>query len=117
MEEFKTFFRPEFLNRIDETIVFRPLTRLEVETIATLLIEQIRQQLQTSHQITFSLSDRFQEYLIQEGFNPTYGARPLRRALTRLLEDPLAEALLAGTIAPGDQVWLDWEKGELRIKN
>jgi ATP-dependent Clp protease ATP-binding subunit ClpC len=114
MEEFKTFFRPEFLNRIDETIVFRPLTRPEVETIATLLIQQIRQQLQTTHQITFSLSDRFQEHLIQEGFNPTYGARPLRRALTRLLEDPLAEALLAGTIAPGDEVWIDWNP-EVRV--
>jgi ATP-dependent Clp protease ATP-binding subunit ClpC len=114
MEEFKAFFRPEFLNRIDETIVFRPLTRPEVETIATLLIQQIRQQLQTTHQITFSLSDRFQEHLIQEGFNPTYGARPLRRALTRLLEDPLAEALLAGTIAPGDEVWIDWNP-EVRV--
>ncbi|MFZ9737879.1 MAG: ATP-dependent Clp protease ATP-binding subunit [Prochlorotrichaceae cyanobacterium] len=115
LEEFKTFFRPEFLNRVDETIVFRQLTQAEVATIADLLIAQVRQQLQDEHSITFSLSDRFQAHLISEGFSPAYGARPLRRAITRLVEDQLAEALLAGTIVAGNQVTLDWDAEAGRV--
>ncbi|MBD2034419.1 ATP-dependent Clp protease ATP-binding subunit [Leptolyngbya sp. FACHB-321] len=105
-EELKQFFRPEFLNRLDEIIVFRQLTRDEVRQIADLLIQEVGANL-TDRGIALEVTDRVKDRLVVEGYSPAYGARSLRRAITRLLEDALAEAFLSGTIQDGDTAIVD----------
>jgi ATP-dependent Clp protease ATP-binding subunit ClpC len=105
-EELKQFFRPEFLNRLDEIIVFRQLTRDEVRQIADLLIQEVATNL-TDRGIALEVTDRVKDRLVVEGYSPAYGARSLRRAITRLLEDALAEAFLSGTIQDGDTAIVD----------
>ncbi len=105
-EELKASFRPEFINRLDEIIVFRQLNKGEIGQIADLLLHEVSGRL-VEQGISLEVSERFKERLIQEGYNPSYGARPLRRAITRLLEDSLAEAMLAGRIQSGDTAWID----------
>ncbi|MFM6397786.1 MAG: ATP-dependent Clp protease ATP-binding subunit ClpC, partial [Planktothrix sp.] len=105
-EELKQYFRPEFLNRLDEIIVFRQLQKSEVKEIAEILLRDLLGRL-TEREITLTVSERFKEHLVDVGFDPSYGARPLRRAIMNLLEDVLAEALLAGTIKDGDSALVD----------
>jgi ATP-dependent Clp protease ATP-binding subunit ClpC len=105
-EELKQYFRPEFLNRLDEIIVFRQLTREEVTQIADILIADIAGQL-TEKGISLEVTAAFKDLVINEGYDPSYGARPLRRALTRRLEDSLAVAMLAGEVNSGDHAILD----------
>lgn len=92
-EELKGAFRPEFLNRVDEVVVFEALSRDSVGRIAEVELPKVLNRL-TSRGITVSLTDAFRQRVVSEGFDPAYGARPLRRAIARLLEDPLAEHLL-----------------------
>ncbi len=101
MDEMKQIFRPELLNRIDEIIVFRQLQRQEVVQIADLMIREVGQRL-IEQGITLEVTDAFKQLVVSEGFNPSYGARPLRRAIARLLEDGLAEAMLSGVVNSGD---------------
>jgi ATP-dependent Clp protease ATP-binding subunit ClpC len=108
-EEMKQYFRPELLNRLDEIIVFRQLTKEEVQEIAELMLDGVNHRL-AERQITVSLSDRFKDKLIEEGYDQRYGARPMRRAISRLIEDALAEAILAGTLQDGQGVLLDIDK-------
>ena len=89
-EELKQYFRPEFLNRLDEIIVFRQLTRDEVKEIAEIMLKEVFSRMEEKG-IYLSVTDGFKERLVEEGYNPSYGARPLRRAVMRLLEDSLAE--------------------------
>lgn len=105
-EELKQYFRPEFLNRLDEIIVFRQLTREEVTQIADILIADIAKQL-TEKGISVQVTAAFKDLVINEGYDPSYGARPLRRALTRRLEDSLAVAMLSGKVNSGDHALLD----------
>ncbi|WP_138502319.1 ATP-dependent Clp protease ATP-binding subunit [Nostoc sp. PA-18-2419] len=105
-EELKAYFRPEFLNRLDEIIVFTQLSRDEVKQIAEIMLREVSSRL-TEKGITLEVSDRFKERVVQEGYNPSYGARPLRRAIMRLLEDSLAEALLSSEITDGDTAIVD----------
>ena len=105
-DELKQVFRPEFLNRLDEIIVFRQLNRDEVKQIADLLIREVATNL-TDRGIALEVTDRVKDRLVVEGYNPSYGARSLRRVITRLLEDALAEALLAGRIKEGDTAIVD----------
>ena len=105
-EELKQYFRPEFLNRLDEIIVFRQLQKSEVKQIAEILLRDLLARL-TERDITLTVSEGFKDHLVNVGFDPNYGARPLRRALMNLLEDALAEALLAGTIKDGDRAFID----------
>ncbi len=105
-DELKQYFRPELLNRIDEIIVFRQLSRAEVVSIADLLIREVGSRL-TEQGILLEVTDAVKERLVAEGYDPSYGARPLRRAVTRLLEDSLAEGLLTGEIKAGDTAVLD----------
>ncbi|CAD5919365.1 ATP-dependent Clp protease ATP-binding subunit ClpA homolog [Planktothrix tepida] len=105
-EELKQYFRPEFLNRLDEIIVFRQLQKSEVKEIADILLRELLARL-TEREITLTVSERFKEHLVNVGFDPKYGARPLRRAIMNLLEDVLAEALLAGTLKDGDSALVD----------
>jgi ATP-dependent Clp protease ATP-binding subunit ClpC len=114
-EELKQYFRPEFLNRLDEIIVFRQLNKDEVKEIAEIMLREVFGRL-GERNMTLAVSDRFKERLVKEGFDPSYGARPLRRAIMRLLEDVLAEALLAAKIQDGDNVYVDLdENGEVTV--
>ncbi len=103
IEEMKKNFRPEFLNRIDETIVFHALTSSEIFQIVDLMAERVGQQV-VQQGMTLEITHEAQEILAKEGFDPTYGARPLRRAVQRMIEDPLAEQMLMGTFKEGDVI-------------
>ena len=105
-EELKQYFRPEFLNRLDEIIVFRQLTRDEVKVIADIMLKDVFSRM-SDKGITLSVTEAFKERLVEEGYNPSYGARPLRRAVMRLLEDSLAEEFLSGRIGDGDSALVD----------
>ena len=105
-EELKNYFRPEFLNRLDEVIVFRQLTRAEVKQIASIMLKEVFARMQEK-EITLSVTQSFQDRLVEEGYSPSYGARPLRRAVMRLLEDSLAEEFLNGAIKEGDHALVD----------
>ncbi|MDZ8108452.1 MAG: ATP-dependent Clp protease ATP-binding subunit [Nostoc sp. DedQUE12a] len=114
-EELKQYFRPEFLNRLDEIIVFRQLSKPEVTQIAEIMLKEVFGRL-TEKGITLEVSDRFKDRLIEEGYSPSYGARPLRRAIMRLLEDSLAEEILSGRIKDGDVAFVDVdENGTVQV--
>jgi ATP-dependent Clp protease ATP-binding subunit ClpC len=103
MNELKNTFKPEFLNRIDATIVFKALTQPEVHQIADLLLARVKSQL-IEQQIELDVTPDAKDYLVEQGFDPTYGARPLRRTIQNLVEDPLAEGMLQGKFATGSRV-------------
>ncbi len=105
-EELKQYFRPEFLNRLDEIIVFRQLNKEEVKEIAEIMLKEVFSRL-TEKEIHLEVTDKFKELLVNEGYNPSYGARPLRRAIMRLLEDVLAEEILSGRVSEGDTALVD----------
>ncbi len=105
-EELKQYFRPEFLNRLDEIIVFRQLTKDEVAQIAEIMLKEVFERISLKG-IQLEVTDRFKTRLIDEGYNPSYGARPLRRAVMRLLEDSLAERVLSEEIKAGDTAVVD----------
>lgn len=116
-EELKQYFRPEFLNRLDEIIVFRQLTKDEVKEIADILLKEVFTRL-TEQEITLQVTERFKDRLVEEGYNPSYGARPLRRAIMRLLEDSLAEEILSGRLSAGDTAIVDVDDdGKVAIKS
>jgi ATP-dependent Clp protease ATP-binding subunit ClpC len=101
--ELKNTFKPEFLNRIDEVIVFHSLRIEEMYSIVELLLKRVRMQL-TEQQVELIVPQPTKDFLIEKGFDPQYGARPLRRTIQRMVEDPLAEGLLEGKFHPGDLV-------------
>ncbi|QSJ17620.1 ATP-dependent Clp protease ATP-binding subunit [Nostoc sp. UHCC 0702] len=116
-EELKQYFRPEFLNRLDEIIVFRQLSRDEVTQIADIMLKEVFGRL-TEKGINLEVTERFKDRLIQEGYSPSYGARPLRRAIMRLLEDSLAEEILSGRIKDGDTAIVDVdENGNVQVSS
>jgi ATP-dependent Clp protease ATP-binding subunit ClpB len=105
-------FRPEFLNRIDEIVEFAPLTREQLGEIVELQLRRLRGRL-AERGLELELSDDAKELVAEAGWDPTYGARPLKRALQRLVENPLALRLLEGDFAEGDTVAVDARDGEL----
>ncbi len=105
-EELKNFFRPEFLNRLDEIIVFRQLNVEEIKEISALLLKEVFKRL-SEKGISLEVTEKFKDLLVKEGYNPSYGARPLRRAIMRLLEDVLAEEILSGNVGEGDIALVD----------
>ncbi len=113
MGELKKVFRPEFLNRIDEVIVFHKLTKEEIKEIIDLMVSRVRTQV-AEHELQLELDDGAKELLVDKGWDPAMGARPLRRAIQRYIEDPLAdEVLRAGEMAPGSTVLVERDpKGE-----
>jgi ATP-dependent Clp protease ATP-binding subunit ClpC len=114
-EELKNYFRPEFLNRLDEIIVFRQLTKDEVKEIADIMLNDVFKRLQEQG-ITLEVTERFKDRLVEEGYNPAYGARPLRRAIMRLLEDSLAEEILSARIKDGDVAVVDVDdSGQVKV--
>ena len=105
-EALKRTFRPELLNRIDEIVIFDPLTREQILRIVDLLLAEVQRRLD-ERDIRIMLSDEAREWLSREGFDPVYGARPLRRAVQRYVENPLSSRILAGELSGGDVVRVD----------
>jgi ATP-dependent Clp protease ATP-binding subunit ClpC len=110
-KELKDTFRPEFLNRIDEIIIFSPLSPEQMVRIVDLQMEQIRERL-AEHGLTVELTDAAREWLAREGYDPAFGARPLRRALQRHVESALSVKILQGEFEEGDTVIVDFDEGE-----
>jgi ATP-dependent Clp protease ATP-binding subunit ClpB len=106
------YFRPEFLNRVDEVIEFGQLTREEIAQIVELQLARLRARL-TEKEISLELTDAAKEAIVEAGWDPSFGARPLKRALQRLIENPLAMRLLEGEFAAGNTVRVDVRDGEL----
>ncbi len=116
-EELLAHFRPEFLNRIDETVIFNPLGKLEIEKIIDLQLNHLRGLLD-DRKIHIELTDKARELLFREGYDPQFGARPLRRAIQRMVQDPLAVKMLDGEVMPGDTLTVDADlkKGEMKFE-
>jgi ATP-dependent Clp protease ATP-binding subunit ClpB len=115
VDELRERFRPEFLNRIDEVVVFEALTREQLSEIVELQLGRLRERL-AERRIELDVSDAAKELLAAEGWDPAYGARPLKRAIQRLLENPLALELLEGRFGEGDTVRVDTADGELEFE-
>lgn len=113
MEEVRRIFKPEFLNRIDETIVFHALEEPEIREIAGLLIGELAQRCKDQMQVTLHVSPAVKQLIAKEGFDPKYGARPLRRAVQSRIEDALSEEILSGRVKQGDQVKVACHKGKI----
>ena len=111
-EALSEYFRPEFLNRVDEVVEFQALTREQLGEIVELQLERLRARL-GERGIELELTESAKEAVAEAGWDPTYGARPLKRALQRLVENPLAMRLLEGDFADGDRVRVDAQNGEL----
>jgi ATP-dependent Clp protease ATP-binding subunit ClpC len=111
MGDLKKVFRPEFLNRIDEVIVFHKLTKAEIKAIVDLLLKRIRESL-AERDLSLNLSDSATDLLVDKGWDPSMGARPLRRAIQRYIEDPLADEVLSQTMEPGSTVEVERDDGK-----
>lgn len=113
MEEVKRIFKPEFLNRIDETIVFHALEKEDMKKIVTLMSRTLIERCKTQMGIQLMIRDSVKAYIVEKAYDPKYGARPLRRMIQNKLEDGLAEELLAGRLRAGEQVEITLRKGEI----
>ncbi len=116
MEEVKRLFKPEFLNRIDDTIVFHALTEDEIKEIANLLMSQFATRVKTQMNIEIKYGEPVKNYIFEKGYDKKYGARPLRRAIQNEIEDSLAEEILAGNIKSGDKVRISIIKSKVKFK-
>jgi len=114
LDELKRTFRPEFLNRIDEIIVFHELKTEQIEKIVGLLASDLEQRLENQG-ITLTLTDAAKKQIAKEGYDPEYGARPLKRALQKKVEDRLSEELLKGNISKGSSVVVDYKDGQFVV--
>jgi ATP-dependent Clp protease ATP-binding subunit ClpC len=114
MGELKKIFRPELLNRIDEVIVFHKLAKDEIKTIVDLMLKRLREQMAT-HEASIELTEDAKEMLVEKGYDPAMGARPLRRAIQRHIEDPLADFVLGAELTPGSTIMVD-RKGEEEVE-
>ena len=112
LAEMRRHFRPEFLNRVDEVVLFKPLTLADIKKIVELQLDLLRKRLAERH-IELDLNDAAKEHIAREGYDPVYGARPLKRFLQRSVETPLSRKLVAGEIADGSRVTVEFKKGEL----
>lgn len=116
LDQLKKKFRPEFLNRIDAIVVFRSLTKEQIRKIVELMLSRVQERLD-EHEVQLEAADEAKELLAQEGYDPHYGARPLRRVIQTMIEDPLSEAILAGKFKSGDTVVLEIEEGEIKLRS
>ena len=110
----KRAFRPEFLNRIDEIVVFDPLSEDQIRSIVDIEMREVRERLE-AHGVTIELTESAREWLAREGFDPVYGARPLRRTIQRHVENPLSKRILAGDFTDGSHVIADVDAEGLRF--
>ena len=116
MEELRRHFRPEFLNRVDETVLFLPLRRDQVTRIVDLQMDRLRKRLE-ERKITLGITDAAREFIAGEAYDPVYGARPLKRYVQQYVETPLARELVSGRILDGQAVQIDVRDGELVFQN
>ncbi len=114
MQELRLNFKPEFLNRIDDIVVFRQLSQKEITQIINVQLERLSQMLRERN-IALSLDDSARELLAREGYDPAYGARPLRRAIQTLVQNPLAVKLLNGEILPGQKVRVSADSDKMKF--
>ena len=114
MEEVSQHFRPEFINRVDDVVVFHPLAKEQIKSIADIQVDYLRQRL-AERDISLQLSDAALSNLADAGFDPVYGARPLKRAIQRYIENPLAQRILKGEFGEGDIIEVDFKDGEMRF--
>jgi ATP-dependent Clp protease ATP-binding subunit ClpC len=114
-EELQRTFNPEFLNRLDDTIVFHPLTRAHIAQIVSILLKDVQKRL-VDEELTLRLTDAATEFLSSQGFDEKYGARPLKRAIQRFVEDPLSEKILTGEFAKGDEIEVDASADKTRLE-
>ena len=114
MSELKKAFRPEFLNRVDEIIVFKQLSEEEIEKIVELMLKASVEQLR-EREIDVSFSKELKKHIAKVGFDPAYGARPLRRAIQNLIEDKLAEDILDGKVQEGDKIKLTYQNAKIEV--
>ena len=114
LDELRQHFRPEFLNRVDETIVFHALSESELEEIAEIQLERLRKRLADRH-MTLELSAGAKRHLVKVGYDPTYGARPLKRAVQREIETPLGRKILAGEIRDGQHIYIDYDEAAEKL--
>src|SRR4029434_8318008 len=115
LDETKRVFKPEFLNRLDEIIVFHSLGKPELLRLVELEVAKVLTRIKAKD-VHIELKESAKEFLIEKGYDPQYGARPMRRAVERYLEDPFAEELLRGNVKPGDAVHVSAEGGKLVFK-
>ncbi len=116
MDALRSTFRPEFLNRVDEIVIFNSLGTEEIKKIVDIQIAYLSKRLE-GNKITLALTDRAREFLATTGFDPVYGARPLKRTIQHMIQDPLAVKILDGSIKDGDRVAVDVEKGEVVFRS
>ena len=108
-------FSPEFVNRIDETVVFHPLGKEQIRAIAEIQLELLNQRL-VNNELALKVSDAVLDHIASTGYDPVYGARPLKRAIQNLVENPLAQEVLKGSYVAGDTIFVDMDfKGEYRF--
>jgi ATP-dependent Clp protease ATP-binding subunit ClpC len=115
MDEAKKIFRPEFLNRLDDAIVFRSLTKPDLLEILDLEVSKVLTRLKAK-QLHLTLERAARDFLVEKGYDPMYGARPMRRAVERYLEDPLAEEILKASLQPNEPITVVVEEGKLAFK-
>jgi ATP-dependent Clp protease ATP-binding subunit ClpB len=115
MGELRAAFRPEFLNRVDEIVLFKPLTLPEIERIVELQIADVRARL-ADRRITLELTEPARELIAEQGYDPVYGARPLRRYIQREVETRIARSLIAGDIADGASITLEADGDRLAVR-
>ena len=116
MEALRSTFRPEFLNRVDEIVIFNSLGTEEIKKIVDIQVAYLSKRLE-GNKITLTLTDRAREFLAKTGFDPVYGARPLKRTIQHMIQDPLAVKILDGSIKDGDRVTVDVEKGQVVFRS
>jgi len=115
MKEIERFFRPEFINRLDDVIVFRPLSKEDLVTIVEYETSKVRERIEEQgHE--FTIDQKAKDFLIEKGYNPDFGARPLRRAIGTYIEDPISEMLLSGDIGAPSKVTVTHEEGQDHLK-
>jgi ATP-dependent Clp protease ATP-binding subunit ClpC len=113
-KEIERAFNPEFLNRVDDTIVFHALSKAEIAEIVHILLADVRARLE-EEDMSFTFTDAAIQFLVDEGYDERFGARPLRRAIQRYLEDPLSEKILMAELSPGDEIEVDADPGGERL--
>ena len=115
ISELKRTFRPEFLNRLDGTMVFHALTRSQIKQIVDLELDKVRERLVEKH-VTLQVTDAAKAHLSEEGYNPNFGARPLRRVVQNKIEDVLSEGILSGAFQHGYTVEVDFKDGKISME-
>jgi len=116
MKALRSHFRPEFLNRVDETVLFKPLTLTEITSVVELLVKDLKERL-AQQGIVLEIAKEAEEFIAKEGYDPVYGARPLKRFIQQHLETPLARGIIAGNLAAGARVRISVKGGELVFRN